>query len=69
MAQIAPEGTGADLSNHLIINPHTSCPCGYCIYYSAVCGHHYQMKPHYYGKLTSPTLKAIFCKTPAPRHQ
>ncbi|OQE06345.1 hypothetical protein PENVUL_c018G00631 [Penicillium vulpinum] len=43
-SQISPSQMKADVDNRLVNNSRnpSSCPCGWYVYYSAVCGHVYQ---------------------------
>ncbi|CAP99597.1 hypothetical protein PCH_Pc22g23090 [Penicillium rubens Wisconsin 54-1255] len=54
-SQISPNQTGIDVAERLVNsseNPN-SCPCGWYVYYSAVCGHVYQEVKHQCGAFQS----------------
>ncbi|KGO46900.1 hypothetical protein PEX1_014420 [Penicillium expansum] len=79
-AQISPNQTGTDVSDRLVNSPQNprSCPCGWYVYYSAVCGHvyqevkfqcgAYQNVEYESGNITRPSGRGRFCKTPAPKN-
>ncbi|KAJ5229160.1 hypothetical protein N7489_009868 [Penicillium chrysogenum] len=79
-SQISPNQTGIDVAERLVNsseNPN-SCPCGWYVYYSAVCGHVYQEVKHQCGAFqsvkyesgnkTRASARGRFCKTPAPKN-
>ncbi|KAJ5742379.1 uncharacterized protein N7511_011398 [Penicillium nucicola] len=68
--QIPPNQMGTDVRNRLINslqNP-SGCPCGWYVYYSAVCTHAYQEVKYECGNKTTPSGRSGFCKTPAPKN-
>ncbi|KAJ6092395.1 hypothetical protein N7467_004364 [Penicillium canescens] len=68
--QIAPNQMEKDVPDRLVNSPDNpgNCPCGWYIYYSAVCGHEYKAVKFECNHNITPTGRSAFCKTPAPRN-